>query len=429
MRKHKFLPILLAGCLFVTGCSGDTEEPETTTDEVTYITVTDDEGNPVTDDSGSVVTSIVPKEPEELELKVGFIYSGTAGGDSASEYFEDARAEIERVLNAKTCFVENVLVAQFASATAALAQEGCNVIVSTSSKFTNAVYDEASANPKIHFVSFGGTRSSANLSCFQGETYNGSFVCGLAAAYNSNGNILGVVADPSVLSVYNLINGFIEGAKNLTGDDTNVKVNWAWGDRDSETKEAIDNLVSQGCDVIFAATYSKFAIQYCEFLGVKVIGMAYNTPELAPENYITGTFCYIRMFLIDVLRSVRYDSDKVGIYGGGIKEGAVRVVAINEKAKEGTKDICDALYNLCADGKAVIFKGEIKDCNGNIVIKKGETLDDVKIRSIDWLEQSVTSELNFCRPRLNPIESNLLISHTPAIKSEGGAAATVSEES
>lgn len=415
MRKHKFLSFLLAGCLFLTGCSGgDSEESETTSDRGIAVIVTDDEGNPITDADGSAVTSIIPAEPEELELRVGFIYPGKIGEDASTDYFEDARAEIERVLGAKTCYIEDVLVSQFTDATAALVQHHCNVIVSTSNKYANVVHDEAAANPKVQFVSFGGTSTLANLACFQGETYKGSFVCGLAAAYNSDSNILGVVADPAVLSVHNLIDGYIEGAKNLTEDDTDVRVNWAWGNRDSETREAIDNLVSQGCDVIFAATYSKFAIKYCNILGVKVIGLSYDTPMLAPESYITGTFCNVRLFLIDTLRALRYDTDRVGLYLGGIKEGAVRVIAVSEKAKEGTKDIFDTLYNLCSKENAVIFKGELKDSNGNIVVGKGETLDSNKIMSIDWLEQSVTSELNYCQPQLNPTESSLTIHDSSA---------------
>lgn len=420
MKKRKLLSFILAGCLFFTGCSGGgEEEPETTTDEYTYVTVTDDEGNPVTDSDGSVVTSIVPKEPKEVELVVGFIYPGSVykdpdkpelGSDDAStEYFEDARQEIKRVLGAKTCYVENVLVGQVEAATAALVQHGCNVIVGASMKYASAIREEATANSKVHFISFGGGAGPGNLSVFQGETYLGSFVCGLAAAYNSDSNILGVVADPAVLSVHSLINGYIEGAKNLIKDDTDVRVNWANGSHDDETKEAIDNLVSQGCDVIFTATYSNFAIEYCELLGVKVIGMSYRTPELAPDNYIMGTFCNLRLFLIDALRSIRYTSAIVGIYEGGVKEGAVRVVAVSEKAKEGTKEITDALYKLCSEGNAVIFEGEMKDSDGNIVIKKGETLDASKIRGIEWLEESVKNQNNYCQPILNPSESDLII--------------------
>lgn len=409
MKKNRLLSFLLAGCLLFTGCSGEGDEAETTTDSKKYVTVTDENGAAVTDEKGEPVTSVVGEEPKELELNIGFIYSGSAEGNASSEIFEAARGEAERVLSAKTYYIENVLVSQFEQATAALVENGCNVIVSTDVRFANAVYDEAQANKKVQFVSFGGTKALGNLACFQGEMYKTSYVCGLAAAYNSDSNILGVVADPSVLSVYSVIDGFALGAKELTKDRTDMRVNWAWGNKDSETKEAVDNLISQGCDVIFAATYSRYAVEYCELKGVKVIGMAYNMPELAPEQYITGCFSNLNIFLLDVLRSFRYDTDPVGVYRGGIKEGAVRVVEVSEKAKEGTKDITDKLYEVCLENKALVFSGEIKDSNGEIRVAKGKTLDQEQICSINWLESSVKSENYYTQPNTQPVASDLVI--------------------
>ncbi len=409
MKKNRLLSFLLAGCLLFTGCSGEGDEAETTTDSKKYVTVTDENGAAVTDEKGEPVTSVVGEEPKELELNIGFIYSGSAEGNASSEIFEAARGEAERVLSAKTYYIENVLVSQFEQATAALVENGCNVIVSTDARFANAVYDEAQANKKVQFVSFGGTKALGNLACFQGEMYKTSYVCGLAAAYNSDSNILGVVADPSVLSVYSVIDGFALGAKELTKDRTDVRVNWAWGNKDSETKEAVDNLISQGCDVIFAATYSRYAVEYCELKGVKVIGMAYNMPELAPEQYITGCFSNLNIFLLDVLRSFRYDTDPVGVYRGGIKEGAVRVVEVSEKAREGTKDITDKLYEVCLENKALVFSGEIKDSNGEIRVAKGKTLDQEQICSINWLESSVKVENYYTQPNTQPVASDLVI--------------------
>ena len=409
MKKNRLLSLLLAGCLLFTGCSGEGDEAETTTDSKKYVTVTDENGAAVTDEKGEPVTSVVGEEPKELELNIGFIYSGSAEGNASSEIFEAARGEAERVLSAKTYYIENVLVSQFEQATAALVENGCNVIVSTDVRFANAVYDEAQANKKVQFVSFGGTKALGNLACFQGEMYKTSYVCGLAAAYNSDSNILGVVADPSVLSVYSVIDGFALGAKELTKDRTDMRVNWAWGNKDSETKEAVDNLISQGCDVIFAATYSRYAVEYCELKGVKVIGMAYNMPELAPEQYITGCFSNLNIFLLDVLRSFRYDTDPVGVYRGGIKEGAVRVVEVSEKAKEGTKDITDKLYEVCLENKALVFSGEIKDSNGEIRVAKGKTLDQEQICSINWLESSVKAENYYTQPNTQPVASDLVI--------------------
>ena len=104
MKKNRLLSFLLAGCLLFTGCSGEGDEAETTTDSKKYVTVTDENGAAVTDEKGEPVTSVVGEEPKELELNIGFIYSGSAEGNASSEIFEAARGEAERVLSAKTYY-------------------------------------------------------------------------------------------------------------------------------------------------------------------------------------------------------------------------------------------------------------------------------------------------------------------------------------
>ena len=413
MKKYRLFSLMLAGCLLFTGCSGgDTEDPESTTTTEPYVTVTDEEGNPVTDESGEVVTSIISLVPEEKELNIGFIYPGEAGGDSVSEVFESARIQAERTLGAHTCYIENVLVSQFEDATAALVSAGCNVIVGTSSKYAHAIYDEARANSRVYFISFGGTETSYNLANFQGELYKTAYVSGLAAAYNSTSNILGIVADPSALSCYNIADAFTLGAKELTDNKTDVRLNWAWGNRDDETKAAIDDLVAQGCDVIFAATYSKYAVEYCEKLGVRVIGIAYDLPELAPENYLTGSFYNVTTFLIDMLRTYRYNTYGSVTYMGGIDEGAVRLVNFNENCKEGTVEICDALYQLCENGSANVFRGEIRSNSGVVKVEKGTSLTGGEILTVDWLEECITVVNDFCAPQTDPEQSDLTIHYS-----------------
>ncbi|MCM1299806.1 MAG: BMP family ABC transporter substrate-binding protein [Firmicutes bacterium] len=409
MKTKKILAILLAGCLLFTGCNNETDDPEATDEEPKYVTVTDEEGNAVTDENGEVVTSIEGAKPEEKELKVGFIYPESAGGDALSDVFEAARLEAMRVLGAKTYYVENVLVSQVEAATAALVQEGCNVIVGASAKFANAIHDEATANSKVYFISFGGTDGASNLACYQGEMYKGSYLSGITAAFNTDSNILGVVADPAVLNVYNVIDGFVMGAREISEKDTDVRVNWAWGQNDGDIMNAINNLRDQGCDVIFSATYSNFAVKYCESLGIKVIGMASDTPELAPENYLTGCYYNLSLFLVDMLRTVRYDTYGSVNYQGGINEGTIRMVELGGSCYEGTDEIFDAAYELCSDGKISVFKNETKDTEHSIKIEKGVTLSSDQIIAIDWLEESVKAENNYCTANLNPVESDLMV--------------------
>lgn len=409
MKKHRLLSLILAGCMILTGCSGDGDgDTETTTTEP-YVEVTDEDGNPVTDENGDIVTSIISLIPEEKELNVGFIYPGTAGDDAVSQIFESARVQAERVLNANTFYIENVLVGQFEDATAQLVSNGCNVIIATSNRYANVAYEEARANKKVYFISVGGLKNSFNLACFQGEMYKAAYICGMAGAFNSDSNILGIVADPSILSSFNIIDAYTLGAKELTEGETDVRLNYAWCNRDNENKDAIDDLIAQGCDVIFAATYSTYAVEYCEKRGVKVIGLAYNMPELAPEHYLTGCFYNVTTFIIDMLRSVRYNTSESVSYLGGINEGAIRLVDFNENCKAGTVEVCDALYQLCSDGRAQIFNGEIKDNEGHVKVEKGAVLTSAEILSVNWLDEYITEVRNFCAPVVDPQGSDLII--------------------
>ena len=425
MRKgYRKLIALFTGCvMMLTGCNGgDGAEEETTTDNdgFSYVAVTDEEGNEVTDDEGNVVTTqVIEKVEQEKELNVGFIYGGEIEGDVMAETMETARLQAEKTLGANTYYIENVLVSQFADACAKLIEEkDCNVIVACSPKFANSVKTEADANKSVYYISIGGESAAGNLATFQGQMYQSAYVCGMVGAFNSNTNRLGILADITVLGCYSTVNGYIQGAKELTELDTDVRLNWAWSTKDDEVKAAIDDLVSQGCDVIFTCSYSEYAIEYCEKIGVKVIGMSYRTPELAPTQYLTGCYYNFSTYLVDMLRDVRYGTASANIYREGLAAGAVRVVDLNENCKEGTDKIASAMYQLVTENKAAIFAGEIKDKNGTVRVEKGTILTHDEIWRIEWLDGCVNAAGDFTKPVTNPVAGDLTIVGEPLDQEE-----------
>ena len=425
MKKiYKKLIALAVGCaMLMTGCGGgEGTEEETTTDNdgFSYVAVTDEEGNEVTDEEGNIVTTqIIEKVEEEKELNVGFIYGGEIEGDVMAETMETARLQAEKTLGANTYYIENVLVSQFPDACAKLIEDKkCNVIVACSPKFANSVKTEAAANSSVYYISVGGESASSNLSAFQGGMYQSAYVCGMVGAFNSSSNRLGILADITVLGCYSTVNGYIQGAKELTELDTDVRLNWAWSTKDDEVKAAIDDLVAQGCDVIFTCSYSQYAIQYCEQIGVKVIGMSYRTPELAPTQYLTGCYYNFSTYLVDTLRGVRYGTASANIYREGLAAGAVRVVDLNENCKEGTDKIASAMYQLVTENKAAIFAGEIKDKNGTVRVEKGTILTHDEIWRIEWLDGCVEAAGDFTNPVTDPVAGELNIIGEPLAEKE-----------
>lgn len=377
--------LTVAGLFVFTSCFGG--DPAQTTPEDTSVTT----------------------EPEEPPIKVGFIYNDTVEDSTLTLLFENARLEAEKLLGVETCYLENVLVSDFTQAVETLKDEGCTVIVSASAKFANILETVAPKNTSVKFVSFGGKNNYSNVSVFEGKLYQASYVTGLVGAFNSTKNVLGIVADSNCYSVYPVLNGYILGAKELTGANTDVRLAWASSHDEEEAKQAVDFLVEQGADVIFVYQDSDHAIKYCEKLGIKTIGFAYNMAELAPNTQLTGIYYYFNTFIVEQIRMAQFHSFNGKRNTDGLGMGAVRMNETSANALEGTAKITQKVYDLMIEGDIPIFAGEIINNHGDVVIEKGVKLTDTQIPAINWLEKSVTKIKSFSQPVTNPISSDFIV--------------------
>ena len=427
--------IITAACVLTfSGCSGDEPEEEV---PMKTVAVTDEEGNPVTDDKGEPVMTEVPLEtvavtdeegnpvtdengeqifeyeslPEEEKIiyKVGFVYSGFVSDGATNGAFEVARAQIERSLGLETCYVENVLVSEFPEAVNALKDDGCNIIVSCSPKYANSAFRENKTSTDTYFISFGDAGTGAHLTSFGGELYQTANVCGLAAAHNTKTNVIGVVADPGEYNAYGVIDGFALGVAEIMSAKADLRVNWAWSNSKSEMEAAVDDLIAQGCDIIMSYMETDYPVRYCADKNVKVIANCYNMPEIAPDNYISGYFFNFSTHLVDVIRSIVNDNFNPEVYSGNVASGMVRLVNFGLSSEKGTEDICNKLYEYIKAGNAKVFTGEIKDTEGSVMVEKGQSMTFDNIQKINWLVQSVRKAGTFTEITDNPVGSDFSI--------------------
>ncbi len=427
--------IITAACVLTfSGCSGDEPEEEV---PMKTVAVTDEEGNPVTDDKGEPVMTEVPLEtvavtdeegnpvtdengeqifeyealPEEEKIiyKVGFVYSGFVSDGATNGAFEVARAQIERSLGLETCYVENVLVSEFPEAVNTLKDDGCNIIVSCSPKYANSAFRENKTSTDTYFISFGDAGTGAHLTSFGGELYQTANVCGLAAAHNTKTNVIGVVADPGEYNAYGVIDGFALGVAEIMSAKADLRVNWAWSNSKSEIEAAVDDLIAQGCDIIMSYMETDYPVRYCADKNVKVIANCYNMPEIAPDNYISGYFFNFSTHLVDVIRSIVNDNFNPEVYSGNVASGMVRLVNFGLSSEKGTEDICNKLYEYIKAGNAKVFTGEIKDTDGSVMVEKGQSMTFDNIQKINWLVQSVRKAGTFTEITDNPVGSDFSI--------------------
>ena len=436
IRNISALIITAACVLTFSGCPGDEPEEEV---PMKTVAVTDEEGNPVTDDKGEPVMTEVPLEtvavtdeegnpvtdengeqifeyealPEEEKIiyKVGFVYSGFVSDGATNGAFEVARAQIERSLGLETCYVENVLVSEFPEAVNALKDDGCNIIVSCSPKYANSAFRENKTSTDTYFISFGDAGTGAHLTSFGGELYQTANVCGLAAAHNTKTNVIGVVADPGEYNAYGVIDGFALGVAEIMSAKADLRVNWAWSNSKSEMEAAVDDLIAQGCDIIMSYMETDYPVRYCADKNVKVIANCYNMPEIAPDNYISGYFFNFSTHLVDVIRSIVNDNFNPEVYSGNVASGMVRLVNFGLSSEKGTEDICNKLYEYIKAGNAKVFTGEIKDTEGSVMVEKGQSMTFDNIQKINWLVQSVRKAGTFTEITDNPVGSDFSI-HT-----------------
>lgn len=396
--------ILSAATLICSGCSGG--EAAESSAETTVPAATDESGNVITDENGNPV----PEEPEEEKVwRVGFLYNGEVENGSTAKIFENARAQLKRTLAVETCYIENVLVSDIPAAVYELRENDCDIIVSCSPRFAASIEKEAKAAKDTYFISFGGTSSASNLSGLCGELYQTANVCGIAGAYNTNTNVLGVVADPGCYNVYAVIDSYVLGAKEIWGTQTDVRLNWVWSDNTEKIEAAIDDLVSQGSDVIMCYTENDYAPEYAASKGVKVIANACDLPELIPESYLTGFFFNPSTFIIDTVRSIKADVFVSSVHSGGIAAGTARLVQISENSAEGTETIATRLYDYIKSGQAYVFTGEIKNRENKVMIKKGQQMQPSGVFEVDWLVQGITAVGDFTTVNYEPQPCDLVI--------------------
>lgn len=355
----KRIAVLLALCMTIglTGCSKEGDESSS-------------------DSSGE--TSEVTEAPR----KVGYIFHDSADRNGFSGQMSLQRVMASNRCSMDTCYIDNVSITDFEKAVKALVSEGCTEIVSGSAVFTNMLDSLANKYMNINFISYGSTSSPANVSCYTETPYQGAYVAGMAAAFNSDAQKIGFIGDTDLLYTTASINAAALGMQLVFKEATLYS---ATATRDSEIEDAIDELLKQGCDVIICYTESPHSVEYCEEKGVRYIGsLDYSGEE---DNYpnMLMYFCSRRYsYFLAQFKQMQLDTWQTEVYTGTMSNGTIDVSKALSAAKPGTQQIRDALVPKLTSGDALVFSGELKDTTNSVRYMQSDTMSDAQIMMMDW---------------------------------------------
>ncbi|MCL2072151.1 MAG: BMP family ABC transporter substrate-binding protein [Oscillospiraceae bacterium] len=370
---------------------------------------------------------IVPEEP--TIHKVGFIYRGSVGNSTHNLIWENGRIQLERNLGVETYYIEDVFVKNFMEAVELLIERGVTVIVSTCHSFANITERAANENRDIDFISFGGKTAQFNLASFQPLLYQPANISGLAAALNTDASSIGIVADNRMFNSAGVINAYIEGAKDVLEPNLTTYVNYVSSDSEREIRQAVDDLVSKGNDVIMLYLGSDYGIKYCESIGVNVVAYSGNLPNLAPDNYITGFYFNVDSYLTEQVRFIQNDIFFPQVTVGWLETGSSQLIRLNSTVSDETVELTELLFSSLIRNDRV-FMGQIIDRFGTVQVEHGVTLSYTDVLAIDWLDASASGNnvTSFTEPVAEVALIPLVVKGSPLPPAESESATSTEEE-
>ena len=356
---------------------------------------------------GTAESTMEASEEAEAPEKVGFIFHGSADEAGFSAELNSQRLKAVSHSDIETCYIDNVSISDFEGAVKALASAGCTKIFSGSSVYAHALTSTAGKYMDIDFIGYGARLRSVNIFAYTDLPYQGAYAAGMAAAYNSDTEKIGIVVDPDMLYSIPVINAAALGMQLVY---SNAVLKTAFATKNDEIDSAVAALTDAGCDVVICYTESTEAADCCERRGVKFIDCRDHTADAADyENMMMYFYCARDSFLLSQLKQIKLDTWEADSYVGTMGNGVVNVSEALPAAKDGTQDILTALKPKIAGGQAYIFEGELKDTSGAIRYMQNSVMDMAEISDMSWYVLGVEILENFRQPITELTENNFEI--------------------
>lgn len=334
---------------------------------------------------------------QEEKHKIGYIFHDSPDNGGFSQQMNEQRIKASERCNMESCYIENVSISDFEKAVKELITNGCTDIVSCSGVYANVLNSIATKYMNINFISYGTTKDSANVSAYTEEQFQGAYVAGMVAAFNSDARKIGIVGDLDMLYTVAAVNSAARGMQ-LVYSDADLYA--AGATRDNEIKQAVDDLIGRGCDVIISYTKSGYTADYCQQKGVKFIGnLDYNGREEDYSNMLMYYCCKRDSYFLAQFKQMQLDWWKSIAYTGSMSNDTVYVSPALSAAKDDTQKIIDALVPKITSGAVYIFKGELRDNRGTVKYLQSEVMSEAEVYNMSWYVEGVTIAEDYRQPQ------------------------------
>ena len=341
-------------------------------------------------------TALMGAEP----VKVGFVYVSPVGDAGWTFQHDQGRKQMEAAMKGAvtTKFIENVPEGADAERIIRqLAQDGNQIIFTTSFGYMNPTLKVAPAFPGVAFFHATGYKTAKNVGIYNARFYEGRYLNGVIAGKMTKTNIAGYVAAFPIPEVMQGINAFTRGMKSVN-PKAEVRVIWvnSWFDPGKE-REAAMTLISQGADMITHHTDSTAVVQAAEEKhkekGTWSFSYHSDMSKYGPTAQLSGTTHIWGDFYTKVVKEV-LDKKWTGTnVWGGLKDGMIKLAPLNAAIPADVKKQVLKLEGEIKAGKFHPFAGPVVDQEGKERVAKGKNMTDAEMGAMNYYVQGVASTL------------------------------------
>jgi simple sugar transport system substrate-binding protein len=339
---------------------------------------------------------------------MGFIYVGPKDDYGWNQAHAEGAAGVAQVPGVKV--VEEASVPETTAVAetmrSMIVQDGAKVLFPTSfGYFDPYILDLAKEFPEVQFFHCGTLyeegKHPANVGSYFGFIDQAYYIAGTVAAHTSKTGKLGFVMAKPIPRIVRTLNSWMLGAKSINPSaTTQLIITGAWTDPVKEA-EAVNSMADQGVDVVTCnVDNAKVVMETAEKRGIFCSGNAVNQSAVAPQGYLTGaewdwTGVYSSYAKMIQDGKTLMNGGIPHMYLGGLKDNFVKLSPYGAAVSEAAKHDAATAKTGLLDGSLVVYKGELKDNTGKVVIPTGTEYKpgDPELEKMDWLVEGVLGQI------------------------------------
>ena len=333
-------------------------------------------------------------------LKVGFIYVGPVGDYGWSYQHDQGRLAVEEAFGDKveTTFIESVPEGDSERVIRRMAQDGHDLIFTTSFGYMTPTLRVAEQFPDVKFEHATGYQRADNVSTYSGRFYEGRTVQGILAGHMTESNIIGYIASFPIPEVIRGINAAYLAASRVN-PDVEFKIIWVstWFDPGKEA-DAANALIEQGADIIMQHTDSTAAMTIAEATwdglaegerGIYAFGQASDMLEFGPNARLTSIIDDWAPYYIERVQAVMDGTWTSEDAWHGIDQGMTAIGEFNANIPEDIAAEAMAALEAIEAGDLHPFTGPVNKQDGSPWLAEGETADDGTLLGMNFYIEGI----------------------------------------